>query len=216
VKRRGSGFRPARAFRLFHFQPHGKEEKSMLCKQQFSNSLFRTTSRAVTIVLTVAIGFALTIALTQPTQAQTYKVIYNFTGGLDGAGPFAGLTMDQAGNFYGTTLFGGATGNGTVFRLSRSGSGWFVIPLYSFQGGTDGAYPYSRVVFGPDGSLYGTTLGGGYYCGNCANGGCGIVFNLKPPATVPPAALSPWKETVLYRFSGGSDGGAPGTGNLAF
>ena len=166
--------------------------------------------------LAIAIVFTVMIIATQAAQAQTYKVLYNFTGGLDGAGPYTGLTMDQAGNFYGTTLGGGSAGNGTVFRLSRKGSSWVLTPLYSFQGGTDGAAAYARVVFGPDGSLYGTTLGGGYYCGNCANGGCGIVFNLKPPATVPPAALSPWKETVLYRFSGGSDGGAPGTGNLAF
>ena len=195
----------------------------MLHHRRFPNVVFGASLRpesaalAIMVLLLFLLFVFLFMTLTaQPVQAQTYKVIYNFTGGQDGAVPYTGLTMDRAGNFYGTTLNGGSTGNGTVFRLSRKGSGWVLTPLYSFQGGTDGAYPYARVVFGPDGSLYGTTGGGGYYVGDCASSGCGTVYKLSVPPTVSPAALSPWRETVLSRFSDGSDGGGPGTGSLAF
>jgi uncharacterized repeat protein (TIGR03803 family) len=144
----------------------------------------------------------------QGNAAPGYSVIYNFTNGLDGATPISALTIDKAGNFYGTAGTGGSTGNGTVFKLTRSGSNWTLTSLYSFQGGTDGSKPSSRLVFGPDGSLYGTTIyGGGSGCGGS---GCGTVFNLKPGSS------STWKETVLYKFSGGSDGALPTLGELIF
>jgi hypothetical protein len=98
----------------------------------------------------------------QPAQGQAYKVIYNFTGGMDGANPAVGLTMDRGGNLYGTASSDHSTCCGSVFRLGRTASGWALVPLYEFAGGNDGATPISRVVFGPDGSLYGATeLGGG-------------------------------------------------------
>ena len=68
------------------------------------------------------------------TQAQTYKVLYNFTGGQDGGNPAAGLTMDKAGNFYGTAQQGGGSSGcyyvtcGTVFKLTHKGSGWNPYP----------------------------------------------------------------------------------------
>ena len=145
------------------------------------------------------------------------NIIHNFTGGQDGGNPYTGLTMDKAGNLYGTTYYGGHD-FGTVFRLKRSGSNWTLNPLYSFFGQTygDGGLPDARVIVGPDGSLYGTTeVGGGT---DCFGGvGCGTVFNLRPKPT---ACLTgpnscPWTETVLYRFSGGPDGGSP-DGDLLF
>ena len=58
-----------------------------------------------------------------------------------------------------------------------------MLPLYSFTGGYDGQSPLAPVTIGPDGTLYGTTIGGGYTGGNyCVDGGCGVVFNLKPGA----------------------------------
>lgn len=70
-----------------------------------------------------------------------------------------------------------------------------------------GTFPASPVVLAPDGSLYGTTANGGGYCAlnNFDYLGCGIVFSLTPPT--PPATT--WTETVLYRFTGGSDGAQP-------
>ncbi|MGA2903243.1 MAG: choice-of-anchor tandem repeat GloVer-containing protein [Candidatus Korobacteraceae bacterium] len=136
-------------------------------------------------------------------QAQTFTVLHSFTG-PEGTNPYSGLIMDHAGRLYGTAYAGGAHGFGTVYRIARAGSGWIATGLYSFQGGMDGAYPAASVAFGPDGTLYGTTAGGG-------SGGneYGTVFNLRPPASVCKAALCPWTETVLHRFSGGSDGATP-------
>ena len=102
------------------------------------------------------------------TRPQTYTVIHNFTGGLNGGHPRAGLAMDQAGNLYGTAHGGGITGGicgdygcGTVFKMARKESGWIVMPRYSFARGDDGAHPFMGVTIGADGSLYGTTYDGG-------------------------------------------------------
>src|ERR1700756_5147427 len=52
----------------------------------------------------------------------TYTVLYSFTGGSDGRFPQAGLIADRSGNLYGTTQFGGATGNGVVFKITPGGT----------------------------------------------------------------------------------------------
>jgi uncharacterized repeat protein (TIGR03803 family) len=159
-------------------------------------------------------------------NAQTYSVIYNFTGGQDGSTPKAGVTLDEAGNLYGTTATGASfSGNcnpiggcGTVFELKRRSSGWLFNPLYTFQF-SDGASPWARVVFGPEGLLYGTTTYGGnvnQFCSAFPGPGCGVVFSLQPPATVCKTALCPWNERLLYKFTGGIDGSFPGYGDLVF
>ncbi len=109
-------------------------------------------------------------------------------------------------------------GCGTVFKLAHKGSGWVFTPLYNFQGGNDGAAPGARVIFGPDGTLYGTTTNGGVGpCrGDGGETGCGTVFNVRPSPRACTTALCPWTETVLYRFTGGSDGSNPGSGDLLF
>ena len=61
-------------------------------------------------------------------------MIYNFTGGADGAVPVAGLVIDAAGNLYGTTSGGGPSGGGTAFKLTPRASGWTFSRLYSFSG----------------------------------------------------------------------------------
>ncbi|HME58357.1 MAG TPA: choice-of-anchor tandem repeat GloVer-containing protein, partial [Terracidiphilus sp.] len=93
----------------------------------------------------IVIVLALTVVLPLAAQAQSFKVLHNFTGGADGASPAAGLTLDKAGNLYGTASAGGA-GYGTVFKLARSGTGWILNPLYQFQGGADGASPVAALV----------------------------------------------------------------------
>lgn len=169
------------------------------------------TLRALTLALAAAIG--VTVVATYPAAAQTHKVLHNFTNGQDGSDPSAGLTMDKAGNLYGTT-FGVAGGNGGVFKLKHVGSSRLFSSLYNFAGGSDGSAPYSPVAIGSDGSLYGTTYQAGE--GTCANGnGCGTVFNLKPPLRVCKSTVCPWNESVIYRFTGGSDGGNP-QGPLVF
>jgi len=157
-------------------------------------------------------AFLLILAFLPSARAQTYQVIYNFTGAQDGAYPEAGLTMDKSGSLYGTAYQGGSSNRGTVFRLTQKDSSWILGLLYSFTGRDDGGAPIARVVFGPNGSLYGTTEFGGRNCGS----GCGVVFNLRPSALACKSALCPWSQTVIYRFSGFNDGANPGFGDLTF
>src|SRR5260370_14351363 len=144
---------------------------------KFRNSLFHAMYATI---VTIAIGFGWAAVPAQEAWAQSYHVLYSFTGGVDGSGPFGGVTMDAAGNLYGTTYSRGAHGYGTVFKLSRKNESWLFAPLYSFQNIPDGASPAARVIIGPNGSLYGTTNLGG---ADCRGIGCGTVFKLRPPAT---------------------------------
>jgi len=153
-----------------------------------------------------AMNLIATLFLTLVTTAQTFHVIHSFTG-VEGGLPQAGLTIDRRGNLYGTTSQGGTGGFGTVFKLTPEKSGWKLSLLHTFNGGNnggeDGGDPNARVIFGSDGSLYGTTTGGG--SSGCSY--CGTVFKLTP---APIACITcPWTETVLYRFQSGIDGRLP-------
>lgn len=153
-------------------------------------------------------------------HAQTYTVLHTFTSGADGAVPYVGLVMDRGGNFYGATQYGGNVGSqcangqgcGVVFKLSRAGSSWALTPIYTFQGAytNDGYAPTTRVIFGPDGALYGAT----YYGGGPLN--YGTVFRLKPQPTACKTSICPWLETILHSFQGqDTDGSAP-DGDVTF
>lgn len=183
----------------------------------------------VTCFKSAAVLFIGIAVLTTTAQAQTYTVLHSFSGKGDGATPSAGLSIDRAGNLYGVTLAGGsgsctggpATGCGTAFKLTPKGSDWVLNSLYSFQGITenDGAAPWARLVFGPDGStLYGTTVEGGE--GSCTDPhyfpGCGTVFSLRPGVTACKSALCGWDETILHRFTGGTDGRYPDFADVVF
>jgi uncharacterized repeat protein (TIGR03803 family) len=152
------------------------------------------------------LAIALAILLSAAMQAQTFTVLHTFTGANDGDEPQASLTLDGAGNLYGTASYGGSVGMGTVFKLTDRPSGWALTTLYSFSGGSDGAIPLGGVIFGPDGSLYGDTSAGG-------DSGYGTVFNLKPQPRVCNSTECPWLKTTLYQFTDEQDGSAP-MGNL--
>jgi uncharacterized repeat protein (TIGR03803 family) len=132
----------------------------------------------------------------------TDTILHRFGGGTDGAQPLNGVTFDDAGNFYGTANLGGAYGNGAVFEGTRSGNTWMESVLYSFVGGTDAVNPVAGLLVDKAGpKLYGTTSFGG------ANG-IGAIYELARSG-------SGWTETVLYSFTGGSDGSAPVGGLVA-
>jgi uncharacterized repeat protein (TIGR03803 family) len=122
------------------------------------------------------------------TRAGVETVLHTFTGGADGADPWGGLLRDAQGNLYGTTLYGGVYNDGTVFKVTPSGT---ESVLYTFRS-TDGAYPVGALIQDAAGNLYGTTNAGGAH-------GYGTVFKLTLSG-----ALS-----VLYSFTGGMDGNAP-------
>ncbi|HEV8046539.1 MAG TPA: choice-of-anchor tandem repeat GloVer-containing protein [Terriglobales bacterium] len=104
----------------------------------------------------------------------SFDTLYAFSDqGVGGYGPWAQLTMDAAGNLYGTT-WGESPGDlGTVFKLTHSSSGWKQTVLHRFTGGSDGAIPYSNIVFDNHGNLYGTASQGGAY-------NDGVVFEITP------------------------------------
>jgi uncharacterized repeat protein (TIGR03803 family) len=141
------------------------------------------------------------------------KVLHNFQGSPDGAGPVSGLVSDAAGNLYGTTKAGGNDSAcldcGIVFELSppaRQGGSWTERVLYSFHGGdTDGWDPEGDLTFDKLGNLYGTTRNGGH-------NSQGTVFELSPPATQGGA----WTETVLFFFSADGSQGSQPLGRLTF
>ncbi len=124
----------------------------------------------------------------------TYSVVHNLSGG-DGSLPWGAVAFDQAGNLYGTASFGGSSGNGTVFKLSPSGSGWSETALYSFEGRPSSSEPFSGVILDSAGNLYGTTSNGG------PTGG-GSVFELSP-------AGGGFSYSTLYDGFAGYDGVGP-------
>ena len=129
-------------------------------------------------------------------------VLHSFTGGSDGARPFAGLIRDAVGNLYGTTEGTPSPSLGTVFKVDTSGN---ETPLYSFTGfPSDGAIPFGGLIMDAAGNLYGTTSVGGS-SNSVEHGfpGLGTVFELD----------SAGNETVLHSFTGSpNDGDYPGAG----
>jgi hypothetical protein len=167
-------------------------------------------SLAIVIALSLSTGSA---------RAQTYgtssdTVLHVFNGGSDGTIPAGGVVFDQAGNLYGTTYEGGASGCvplgecGILYQLVPTESGaWAENILHVFLGtpaNNDGATPGGGLLIDKAGNLYGLTAYGG--SGKCIllgnDGGCGTVFEMSPPAQ--PGGQ--WTETILYSFQGGNDG----------
>ncbi len=208
---------------------------------QHWNWILGRRRRAAGAALVLAILLVPAVIATPSAQAQSYgyRLVYSFTGAntanpsaSDGANPYAGLVMDALGNLYGTTLSGGsiaaqcrsigATGCGTVFKISPNGSGgWTETVLYSFTKDSttntytgltcyDGATPYGGLALGSGGNLFGTTSQGGIY-------GEGTVFEVTP-GTPPVLNNSPcygqnlgstWTEVALASFDGVVNGATP-------
>lgn len=141
-----------------------------------------------------------------------FSLLHTFSGGVDGIGP-AALMFDSKG-----TLFGSAAGAwsgfelpnqpGLVFTLTPTTSGpWKDSVVYAFGGNTDGGLP-SALTFDNSGNIYGVGGDGGILDNWSGYGpmGCGVVFKISPTSN------GKWKETALYAFTGGADGGFPDSG----
>jgi len=115
--------------------------------------------------------------------------LYHFTGGADGDNPQSGVTLDAAGNIYGTTFYGGSSNGGVVYKLDTSGN---LMVLHAFAGGADGAGPVSDVTLDSAGNVYGTTSVGGLE-------NKGVVYKVDTAGV----------ETILFTFTGGSSGSEP-------
>ena len=130
----------------------------------------------------------------------TETVLHSFGHDSDGITPDANLTIDAAGNLYGTTYNGGIHGRGIAFELTpREGGGWTETVLHSFGNGSDGANPYAGLIIDANGNLYGTTLAGGIHT-------AGTAFELSPRQG------GGWTETILHSFGNGTDGNSPYAG----
>ena len=141
----------------------------------------------------------------------TFSVLLQFTGGAGGGVPYDALTIDAAGNLYGTASAGGGGssacryGCGVVFELSPSSTGWTETVLHNFVGHSgDGHTPACTLVFDAAGNLYGTTSSGG------GPSNAGTVFELSPNAN------GTWKETILHNFNETPGDGSFPTTSLVF
>ena len=123
------------------------------------------------------------------TSTGTLTPLWQFTGGTDGAYPYAGLIQGSDGNFYGTAAYGGSGNNGAVFKITSAGT---LTPLHSFSGGSGGATPEAGLIQATDGLFYGTTAAGG-------SNELGTVFSISSTGSF----------TNLYLFSGVTAGSDP-------
>jgi uncharacterized repeat protein (TIGR03803 family) len=127
--------------------------------------------------------------LTPTKKGWTEKILHSFGAVGDGIQPYSVVTLDTAGNLYGTTFYGGTYNGGTVFEVTSSGT---EKVLWSFGNGTDGSNPIAGVIRDTKGTLYGTTEYGG-------TEGHGAVFELTSSGT----------EKLLWSFENGTDGANP-------
>ncbi len=123
------------------------------------------------------------------------RTLHSFTNGKDGNTPYAGLIIDAAGNLYGTTLFGGVFGFGSVFEMTPTSGGWTEKVIYSFHESNDGIFPYAGLTMDAAGNLYGTTR-------ESTSADQGTVFELSPTSS------GAWTEKILVSFNG-SNGASP-------
>jgi len=135
----------------------------------------------------------------QPGQQWSENLLHVFGFYFNqGAYPQGTLLLDKHGNLYGTTMYltDYYDDKAVFFELSpRNGGQWSYSLLYTFDGKIEGDEPADLTILA--GRLYGTAAAGGA-------GNAGTVFSLTPPAPG-----SQWKETTIYTFKGGTDGGSP-------
>ncbi|MBV9232894.1 MAG: hypothetical protein JO030_02520 [Candidatus Eremiobacteraeota bacterium] len=198
------GFRgasgPFGAQTIYSFQLNAKTKSAIFP----SSTLFADTVGNLYGATSATAGFHGGAGTIFRLAGRSAQLLARFTG-RGGAYP-SGVVADAAGALYGSTREGGdvdclpTLGCGAVFKLTLSGSSYVKAILYRFKGGSDGIDP-SQLAIDARGTLYGVTAEGGNGSG-CGGFGCGTVFRLARGRTR-------YRETVLYRFRGGSDGSRP-------
>src|ERR1019366_4362439 len=138
---------------------------------------FQTSMRLASLALICVLGVA-------SLDGQGFSTLYSFTGGSDGARPYAGLIQGSDGRFYGTAKYGGVGANGVIFTINSDGTSF--TTLYAFTGGSDGATPFAGLIEGSDGRLYGTASGGG-----TDGDGTLFAYNASLPTPTPTPSPTP-------------------------
>jgi uncharacterized repeat protein (TIGR03803 family) len=155
--------------------------------------LYGTTSAGGASALGGASGYGTVIKIN--TDGTGESVLHSFLpSGNDGQRPYGALVQGKDGVLYGVTQqggSGGSTGFGTVFKLNTDGSGYAILHNFDPAAGGDGSYPWSGLVLGNDGAMYGTTTYGGSH-------NQGVIFKLNPDGS---------DYAILYTF-----GSSPGDG----
>jgi uncharacterized repeat protein (TIGR03803 family) len=142
-------------------------------------------------------GCGVVYKLTNSGGAWTQSVIHAFTGGDDGSGPGARVTVDRGGEVYGMTPTGGTYGLGTIYKMSpRQGRTWTFRVIHAFTGGRDGGSGSAGRMILRNGNLFGAATTGGTY-------GSGVVFGLTP------RGVGEWHFRTIYSFTGQPDGSFP-------
>lgn len=170
-----------------------------------SGALYGTTTYGGITGCTFDAGCGTVFKLTPNGRTYTNTVLYAFKGNSDGDGPASGVIADASGALYGTTEYGGTSGDGIVFKLTPAGSSYTETILHTFTG-PDGNAPIGGLAMDASGDLFGTTLVGGSSGGSqCQTGeGCGVIFELKRSG-------SDYNEQTIHEFTGGRDGATPGS-----
>jgi uncharacterized repeat protein (TIGR03803 family) len=137
-------------------------------------------------------GALLTRAATHGARPPRERVLWNFTGGADGANPVGGVIADAAGNLYGGTIAGAVPDRGTIFELTPTGRKYAERTLVTFNG-RNGDSSDGALVMDASGALFGTTVWGGAY-------GYGSAFRVTMKGDV--------RERVIWSFGGNEKDGA--------
>jgi uncharacterized repeat protein (TIGR03803 family) len=141
-------------------------------------------------------GCGVAYKLTNSGGNWTQVVIHAFTGGDDGAGPGARLTVDRGGNIYGMAPTGGANGLGTIYKIGQAGGAWTFKVIHTFTGADDGATGSAGRMVLRRARLYGAATTGGAH-------GSGVIFELTP------RSVGEWDFRTIYAFKGQPDGSFP-------
>jgi uncharacterized repeat protein (TIGR03803 family) len=137
----------------------------------------------------------------------TEQILHSFNNNfVDGYRPLGSLIFDPNGNLYGTTSYGGANGQGTVFELTPGSGGVWTESIIFNQSYSE--TPYANLIFDTEGNLYSTSFSGGAEPGDALNG---TVFELSPPQSG-----TAWTEQILHSFGqDATDGGSLAAGLIS-
>jgi len=182
-----------------------------------SGNLYGTTVAGGSSTYCSGSGCGTVFKLSPGSGGWTESVLYSFTGGADGANPFAGPLLNSTGSLYTAASVGANScytysnvtrGCGAVVKLTASSGKWTASATYDFPSPRDGSSPFANLISDSAGNLYGTTEYGG--AGQCPYQGCGTVFMLTPSTD------GKWKSKILHSFTGMNGDGAGPLGSLIF